>query len=291
MKLKKALSSSIRWIKNNSSLCLSVVSGVGVVATAALSADAAVRTNELVYEKRDQDRIDIINRYALQDKEYDLDTIYDITPTENYKLTTKETIDIWWKPVTVGGLTLASIIFNHKLNMAKQASLVAAAGAIGNMYGQYRGAVIKEYGKEADDKIVESIVKADTKHFSVDDFYFATDPNDIVTFYDDCVGYFEMTPYQMLKAQYHLNRIIATNGIISLKQWFECLGVQNNIRDVRYCEEHGFCMDELYCQGFGESWFTVSYCGRVLDDGMKVLELDYGIPIIELTDEAIDAWR
>lgn len=290
MKLKTALSSSIRWIKNNSSLCLSIMSGVGVVATAALSADAAVKTNELVYQKRDQDRIDIFNRYALQDKELDAEditTVMNITPTENYKLTAKEAVDIWWKPVTVGGITIASIVFNHKLNMKKQATLIAAAGAVGHMYGQYRNAVIKEYGKEADDKIISEVMKSDGYVFNTQDFYFAADANDIVTFYDENIGMFEMTPYNMLKAQYHLNRIIATEGVITLTRWFTILGLEDKIKNRAFCDSHGWVFDQLVSGHYGElPWFDIWYCGRDLDDGtMKAYELDYLIPVIDLEDE------
>lgn len=290
MKLKTALSSSIRWIKNNSSLCLSIMSGVGVVATAALSADAAVKTNELVYQKRDQDRIDIFNRYALQDKELDAEditTVMSITPTENYKLTAKESIDIWWKPVTVGGITIASIVFNHKLNMKKQATLIAAAGAVGHMYGQYRNAVIKEYGKEADDKIISEVMKSDGYIFNTQDFYFAADANDIVTFYDENIGMFEMTPYNMLKAQYHLNRIMATEGGITLTRWFTILGLEDKIKNHAFCDSHGWMFDQLVSGHYGGlPWFDIWYCGRDLDDGtMKAYELDYLIPVIDLEDE------
>lgn len=291
--LNKIASSSIRWVKNNSSLLLSIFSSVGVFATGVLSADAAVKTHDLVISKRDDDRIDIYNRYASQGKanEYDVGQIYAITPTENYKITPKEAIDIWWKPVTVGGLTIASIIFNHQLNMRQQASIVALAGASGAMFGEYRNKVIDIYGKEADDKIVDEVLKC-REGYPVKTIYGEwvneigeENLNEPMTFYDEYVGYFEATPHQMYKAMYHLNRMILCDGYVTLKQFYELLCIPyEKFKDPIMCETYGWTYDEIVLS-WQEAWLDISFKPTYLDNGsMLVYRISYNTEPFDLNE-------
>jgi hypothetical protein len=280
-------------MKDNSSLLLSIFSSVGVFATGVLSADAAVKTHDLVISKRDDDRIDIYNRYASQGKanEYDVGQIYAITPTENYKITPKEAIDIWWKPVTVGGLTIASIIFNHQLNMRQQASIVALAGASGAMFGEYRNKVIDIYGKEADDKIIDEIIKCGDG-YPVRTIYGdwvneigEEDLNEPVTFYDEYVGYFEATPHQMYKAMYHLNREILCEGYATLSTFYDLLSIPHEkMKDPLTYESYGWSYDEIIL-AWEQAWLDISFKPTHVDNGsMVVYRILYNTEPFDLND-------
>jgi hypothetical protein len=280
-------------MKDNSSLLLSIFSSVGVFATGALSADAAVKTHDLVITKRDNDRIDIYNRYASQGKanEYDVGEIYSITPTENYKITPKEAINIWWKPVTVGGLTIASIIFNHHLNMRQQASIVALAGASGAMFGEYRNKVIDIYGKEADDKIIDEIIKCGDG-YPVRTIYGdwvneigEEDLNEPVTFYDEYVGYFEATPHQMYKAMYHLNREILCEGYATLSTFDDLLSIAHEkMKDPLTYESYGWSYDEIIL-AWEQAWLDISFKPTHVDNGsMVVYRILYNTEPIDLNE-------
>ena len=294
--LKTISSTLVKTVKNNASLILTIAEGAGLIATAVLSADAAIKTNERIVEQQNNERVDIYNRYKEQNKldEFDILKTMELTPSERYSLSTKETIGIWSKPVVVGGLTLASIIFNYRLfrlNLKHQAALVAGAGAVGNMYAQYRNKTIELYGKEADEKIINEVIKAEPVYFNIGSINRFGEVNEPMTFYDDTFGCFEQTPFNVLQAIYHLNRAIATEGMVSLAQWFNFLGIDHDVlKDPEYCETHGWIFDQLVEGGWGDlPWFDIWFTEEKLDDGMTVISFDYLIPIVDLEDES--TWK
>lgn len=283
-KLKRKMLSLAKFLNKNSSLIFTVAESVGVVATSALTVDATVKTMDIIRDRQTAEQIDIIMRNMQLGRDIDAETVTELTKEDRYKLTPKETIDIWWKPVTAGGLTIAAAIANHKMNMAKQASLVAAAGIGFEALNAYRQQSVNLLGKESDEKVLTELIKAKDRQFVHNEFYLEfTDPNEEITMWDEHVGYFLTTPFNLLKAEYEINYILQTEDCITLEKWYQILGVGDYIRCPDYCRTHGWTGDQFFEEyWYQQNWFNVHYNQAIGDDGMETYLMDYSITPIDL---------
>lgn len=283
-KLKQKMSSLMRSASKNSSLIFTIAESVGVVATSLLTADATVKTIDIIRERQTEEQIDILRRHLQLGTEIDSKVVKELTKDERYKLTPKEVMDIWWKPVTAGSLTIAAAVANHKMNMAKQASLVAAAGVGFEALNAYRKQSANLLGKEYDEKVVGELIKAKDRQFVHNEFYLQfTDPNEEITLWDEHVGYFLSTPYNLLKAEYEINYILQTEDYITLEKWYEILGVKDYIRCPGYCHTHGWSGDQFFEEyWYQQTWFNIYYSEAIGDDGMETYLMDYSISPIDL---------
>lgn len=276
MNLNQILSKTLRTINKHSTLILSIFSGACTIGAVVSTADATSKTLSRVGEMREEEMLKIAERIKAQGREPDISQILDTTKDDEYKLTTKETVKYWALPVCLSVAAITGIIFNHKLNAKKQAALIAAAASMGQMYNTYRNATIDIYGKEADEEIVRHIIesKPDWTFNVADDFrdYYKIGPDETVTFYDENVGgYFETTPYQVLQAMYHLNRVIQSEGYITLTKWYDFLGVEPDFKHKNYCDTYGWDDQSMAecCEFF---WFDMGLRQQRLEDGMTVYE-------------------
>lgn len=275
MTLNLIVSKTLRFLNKHSSAILSVGAGVGTIGAVIAVADATTKTMTAVQNKRNAELLAIVDRTQQQGRTPDMVKIVDLTNSDEYKLDTSEVLKIWALPVglTIGSLTC--IFFNHKINMSKQAALIAAAASTASMFNAYRSAVVNGAGTNVDEDAVKCVITTDPEYFRyTDDFsHWDISSDEIVTFYDENVGYFETTPFRVVVALYNLNQRLAYEGYITLTDFYDFLGVSPDHKHKKYCDTYGWDTDSvLDCN---QSYFLHMQINQNLigdDDDMTVYE-------------------
>lgn len=267
-KLETAISTSLKFLYKHSSTILSVGAGAFTIGAVISTANAASKTMEYIHDKRIKEMVAISDRTAAQGRNPDVRAIVEVTANDQYKLTPLESVKLWALPVTLTASSLACVIFNHKINAQKQAALVAAAAGTASMLNVYRNAVTENLGREADIKVVDSIITTDPAYFRyTDDFsHWDIPPDEIITFYDENVGYFETTPYRIVIALYNLNQKLASEEYITLTDFYFLLGVTPDHKHKEYCDTYGWDADTIL--DFNQSFFLNMQITRsIIGDG------------------------
>ena len=143
-----------RFLKAHGSLILTILSGLGLISTVAVTAKVAPQaeyaiSDALIGKIGDEQARLIKEGAGSSEKCYDL-------ALENTSLTFTEKIDAagtYYIPVILLGLaTMGCIAGAHILSVKQQASLLAAYGLLNQQFGAYREEIRGEYGDEADKK-------------------------------------------------------------------------------------------------------------------------------------------
>ena len=185
------------FLKRNSSTILTVLGGVGVVATAVIAVKATPKA------------IKLIEVYKEQKGE-------DLTTLEKIKVAGPHYIP----SILIGAGTIACIFGANILNKRNQASLMSAYALIDNSYKEYKKKVKELYGEESHKEVVSSIAKDKyTDDIRVND--------NKMLFYDEFSHrYFESTLEDVIKAEYNTNRQLQCNGRVYLNEYYEFLGLE-----------------------------------------------------------------
>lgn len=148
-------------LSKHSPAMLSVIGGVGVVATAVLASQETLRVKEVV--EPHVENLELISA-TLEDesKQYsDQDALHDRTVI--YARLGRDLLKLYAPALIVGVLTVASIAASHRISAKRIAGLTAAYGALDQSYRRYRGRVEQALGeegmKELDTKIREQAKK------------------------------------------------------------------------------------------------------------------------------------
>lgn len=148
-------------LSEHSPAMLSVIGGVGVVATAVLASQETLRVKEVV--EPHVENLELISA-TLEDesKQYsDQDALHDRTVI--YARLGRDLLKLYAPALIVGVLTVASIAASHRISAKRIAGLTAAYGALDQSYRRYRGRVEQALGeegmKELDTKIREQAKK------------------------------------------------------------------------------------------------------------------------------------
>lgn len=148
-------------LSKHSPAMLSVIGGVGVVATAVLASQETLRVKEVI--EPHVENLELISA-TLEDKskQYsDQDALHDRTVI--YARLGRDLLKLYAPALVVGVLTIASIAASHRISAKRIAGLTAAYGALDQSYRRYRGRVEQALGeegmKELDTKIREQAKK------------------------------------------------------------------------------------------------------------------------------------
>ena len=172
-----------------------------------------------------------------------LERIEDAKETKNLKngedLTRMETIAACWQcyiPATATGIaTIGCILGANILNRRQQAALTSAYALLNRTYQDYRKSVKNVFGEEGhkrvlDDMAVERVSENHTIYtqgvFESTTLDFCV-PEEEHLFYDIYSDrQFASTIGKVLQAEYHLNRMFALNGSVSLNDLYNYLGLE-----------------------------------------------------------------
>ena len=234
--MNKLLRSSKTFLKRNSSTILTCVGAAGVVSTSVMAVKATPKALSLLEKAKEE---------------------------KGENLTKLETVKIagpaYIPAVIVGVSTIACIFGANILNKRQQAALMSAYALIDNSYKEYKSKVEELYGDGINSQIQNEIAK---------DKY---EENDISVnngkelFFDAFSSrYFESTMEDVIKAEYDLNRVLASNYGIYLNEFYEFLGLD----PVNYGNYLGWSSCKLV-ETYWSSWVDFDHEKITMDDGLE----------------------
>ena len=239
------------FIRRNGSTILTVIGGVGVVATALSTAKATTKA------------LDILEQ-AEQEKGEKL--------TKSEKI--KKVGPIYIPTVITGAATIACIFGANVLSKRNQAALISAYALLDNSYKEYKQKLIELYGEETHQNIIDSIAveKAEDIRITSEtlcnicDLSTEENQSEPILFYDEYSNrYFEATIEQVITAEYHLNRNYILRGYTVLNELYEFLGLE----PTEYGSVLGWApLDD------GMYWIDFNHRKVVLDDGLEIYILE-----------------
>lgn len=238
-----------RALKKASPTILTCIGAFGIVATAVLAIKATPKALECVKED--------------SRKKHDGDP---------YAATKLEAVKSAWKyyipTAATGAATIACIFGANVLNKRRQASLAGAYALASCSYADYKRKTKELYGKEAHEKIMQSLAVEQSKPPRITAPALLSDPcldfedakEEERLFYDSFSGrYFQATISQVLQAEYHLNRNFALNGDVGINDFYRFLGIEA----VEKWNDFGWWVsDELY-------WIDFDHIKTMVDDGLN----------------------
>lgn len=241
-------------LKKASPTILTCLGAAGVVATAILTAKAVPKAIEKAENNPDA-----------------------ISKTERVKL-------CWtcFVPAAITGCATIVCIFSaNMLNRRQQAALAGAYTLVSHSYNDYKRKVKDLYGKEAHERIMESLAVEKAEHvhisscglLSASSLSFEDANEETHLFYDSySERYFQATISQVLQAEYHLNRNFALmGGFAPLNMFYEFLGLE--------------CLDPLADEGWWVTddlyWIDFNHSKTMIDDGLNgeiecyIIDMEY----------------
>lgn len=248
------LGHSRKFVKRNASTILTVMGGVGVVATSVMAVKAAPKAFSLLEEAKSEKGEDLTK----------LETIRIAGP-------------FYIPAIVMGVSTIACIFGANALNKKQQAALVSAYALVDNSYKEYKAKLKELYGEEAHQNIVNSIMieKAEDVYVHSETLCMSCDlsleenDGEPKLFYDEYANrYFEATIEQVITAEYHLNRNYILRGYSVLNELYEFLGLET----TDYGSVLGWApLDD------GMYWIDFNHRKVVLDDGLEcyILEMPF----------------
>lgn len=228
------------FLSRNGSTILTCMGGVGLVATAVLTAKATPKAMTRVENAREE---------------------------KGEELTKAETViaaaPAYIPPVITGIATLACMFGANVLSKRQQASMVSAYALLDNSYKEYKKKVTELYGEDANDNVKEEIAK---------DKYAESElkPADgMKLFYDDFSGrIFESTIEKVQEAEYNINRNLSMYGFATLNEFYDFLGLV----PVDGGDDLGWSVDMnlgYYCQ----EWIDFGHLKTTMGDDLECITI------------------
>lgn len=239
------------YIRRNGSTILTVLGGVGVVATALSTARATTKA------------LDILEQ-AEQEKGEKL------TKSEKVKVAGPSYIPA----VITGAATIACIFGANVLNKRNQAALMSAYALLDNSYKEYKQKLIELYGEETHQNIVDAIAVEKAREVGVrapgfctsSELYVDEEGGETRLFYDEQGGrYFESTLEQVISAEYHFNRNYVLRGYTVLNELYDFLGLD----PIDAGSELGWANYDD-----GMAWIEFNHRKVELDDGLECIIIE-----------------
>ena len=236
------------FVKRNSSTMLTALGGAGLVATTVMAVKATPKAMELIKQAEEE---------------------------KGDKLTRLEVVQaagkVYIPTIIVGTSTLACIFGANALNKRKQAALMSAYALLDSSYKKYKDKVNEIYGEEAGREAQASIAR-DKYDESVE----IEDNKEL--FYDAFSGrYFNSTAYEVLQAEYNLNRKLSVETRAYLNDFYTLLDVPPIDAGTELGWSYGI-LESHYLA----SWIEFDHEKVVMDDGLEctIIRLRYE-PVID----------
>lgn len=221
---------ALRFLKRSSPTILSCVGAIGVVATAVSAIKAATEASKICQEFEDKP-----SKY-----EYVRATWKGYIPT-----------------VAIGAATIVCIFGANTLNKRQQAALASAYILLDNTFKEYKNKVKEIAGEETDISTQKAIVKERYNKRPM----LAT--GEYHLFYEYNYGeFFERSRADVLSAEHQLNLKFATDGYVSLNDFYDILGLPKS----EIGEDIGWLFDDEF---YGSPWLDFKHELVELEDGME----------------------
>lgn len=234
MKAKRLMARTLRKLKKASPTILAVASGVGVVATAVLSARSTMKAlpTMTTYENPEHER-------------------------EKTFSAVKEVAKCYVPTAIVGIATISSITSAHIINKRQQKAMLGAYMALGTAFSQYKTQAKNLYGEDTDEKIQNAVQQQKDDSDSDEKLYTFTDAwkNEP----------FEREWSDVLAMEYNMNLKLQQEGYISINDIYREL----ELPEMDGGDAIGWSW-EMLAESFEFVWLPFIQTQITTDDGMEI---------------------
>lgn len=220
-----------------------VAAGIaGTVVSTVLACKATTKIGDILEETKDT--IDVIHEgmeagnvngteYTEEDGKKDLSIVYVQSGLKLAK--------VYAPAVTVGVLSITSILAGHNMLRKRNVALAAAYAAVDKSFKEYRGRVVERFGKELDrelrynikaKEIEETVVNEDGSEAKVKKTIQVAelDYSEYAKFFDEsCRGFDDDPSYNLMfikRQQDYANELLQKRGHVFLNEVYDMLGIQ-----------------------------------------------------------------
>lgn len=249
--MNKVLLVSKRFIKKNSSTILTCAGAAGVVGTAVLAVKATPKALKLI-EEAEREKGDELSKWEV---------VQVAAPT-------------YIPSILIGTGTLVCIFGANIMNKRAQAAITSAYALLDQTHKEYKNKVKEMYGEGADQEAKAELAKDKYKDADIDE------EDESPLFYDEfSKRYFNAKNEDILYAEYEINKLLNTNGVVSLNDYYNLVGLD----PVDYGEYLGWSSAQMY-EHFWDDWLYFHHTKVEMDDGLECYIIDYTEPFANYLD-------
>lgn len=240
------------FVGRNGSTILTCFAGVGLVATAVLTAQATPKAMTRIENAKEEKGEELTK----------LQTVVAAAPA-------------YIPPIIAGVATIACMFGANTMNKRQQASLASAYALLDTSYKEFKKKVEDVYGEGSTQKVQAEIAK---------DKYAESDlePDDgMQLFYDEFSGrYFESTIENVLRAEYDINRDLDFCECATLNDFYDYLGMV----PIEGGDELGWSKDHNQ-EKYWQTWIDFGHHKTTMSDGLEVTIITmFGEPTLGWND-------
>lgn len=240
-------------VKKQSPLILAIAGSIGVIGTAAMAVKATPKAILIVRMDKEMRRAKAMT-------------------IEETQQSTLDIVKLTWKcyiPSAVVGLaTISCIMSSAVLSRHQLKTITSAYILLDRTYREYKDAVKKLYGENANREVQKEIIE---------DLYEDSDVSskgETLIFYEENYGkLFERTMLEVVQAEYNLNRKFALDGEASINDFLDFLGLEH----VDFGDCIGWLSESNY-DFYGHLWIEFKHEPITLDDGMECRAINITTP-------------
>lgn len=240
------------FFKKNGSTILTCIGGIGVVATAVMTAKATPKAIKLIEEAKEEKG-------------------EELTKWEMVKVSAPA----YMPAVAIGAATVTCVIGANVLNKRKQAAMASAYALLDQSFKEYKKKVIETYGEDRD-KLVRAEIAKD--HYEKENIEDEDDGKNL--FYDEYSNrYFRATNETVLRAEYEINKMLSESGGASLNDYYDLIDVPR----TDYGEYIGWSSAQMY-EMYWNAWLEFWHEKVELEDGMECWIIHFTEPFAEFDE-------
>ena len=240
------------FFKKNGSTILTCIGGIGVVATAVMTAKATPKAIKLIEEAKEEKG-------------------EELTKWEMVKVSAPA----YMPAVAIGAATVTCVIGANVLNKRKQAAMASAYALLDQSFKEYKKKVIETYGEDGD-KLVRAEIAKD--HYEKENIEAEDDGKNL--FYDEYSNrYFRATNETVLRAEYEINKMLSESGGASLNDYYDLIDVPR----TDYGEYIGWSSAQMY-EMYWNAWLEFWHEKVELEDGMECWIIHFTEPFAEFDE-------
>lgn len=189
----------------------------------------------------------------------------------------KEKIKISWKyhipTIVIGGLTVGSILYSHKITVKEIAGMTATIGYLTTQRDKLNTALKEAVGEEKYEEIKKQVFSDNVKYIYAE----PTGNGNQLCFESYFGRWFLSTPEEVQKAQKQINDAIKEGLYASMNDFYDRLGIEGSHAGYDF----GWVPDkEYYNDGVAEIGFKNSYLDMG-EDKENVYVIEYNNPPIQ----------
>lgn len=247
-------------LNQNSSVILTGVGVVGTVGTAVLTGRASVKASRILDQKKEE----ISQELVFTDPEENGDTVAygKVYPALSRFDIVKYTWKFYLVPVGSGAVTIAAIVFAHRIDAKRVVALTVASGISERALKEYREKVVERLGDKQDTKLRDEIAQDRVNNSTTSELVITGDGK--VLCMDLLSGrFFESTMEELKRAENKINHELNRHSVgASLSEFYDEIGLS----PTAYSENVGWNPDKMV---------ELKISATVAPDGRPCLAVDF----------------